>query len=447
LGTILGAVLVFRDATDDRLAKHQLEYLALHDTLTGLKNRHYFEQQLKHVVDSSSRGKHQYCLLYIDLDQFKVINDTVGHAAGDELLTQVAMLFSRRIRQGDIFARLGGDEFGVIIDSIEVEDIRALIQSYQEILQGFKFTWDNNHYDISCSIGATIITRQTTTAAEAMRQADIACYIAKQEGRNRCHLYQKEDEDQITSMGEVSIANDIRQALNHDRFILHFQPIVGLSSKSCIYEVLVRMEKDDDILPPGIFLPVAERHGLMLDIDLWVIRNSLELIIQQLHQPEPCSLSINLSGTSLGHDQVNSLLRDMINKHPQIAQYILIEITETSAVGQLDKASKMMFELRKLGVKFALDDFGTGFSSFTYLKHLPVDFVKIDGTFVRDIVDDPVDQAMVRSITHIAHSLNKTTIAEFVENEAILHELKLIGVDMVQGYHIGRPGPDLFIPR
>lgn len=443
LGTIFGAILVFRDATDDRLTRYQLEYLAQHDTLTGLKNRHYFEQQLKQTVDTASRGRHQYCLLYIDLDQFKVINDTVGHAAGDELLTKVAMMFSQRIRQGDIFARLGGDEFGVILDSIDIDDIDSFIASYMNILQGFKFTWDNNNYDISCSIGATIIDKQTTTYAEAMRQADIACYIAKKNGRNRYHLYTEQDQNEIATMGEVSIANDIRQALANNDFILHFQPIVGLKTEGCIFEVLVRMRKNEDILMPGAFIPVAERHGLMLEIDLWVIQNSLDVILQRQASGTPCQLSINLSGTSLGNDRVNALLSDMINQHPSIAQYILIEITETSAVGKIDKASKMMYELRRLGVKFALDDFGTGFSSFTYLKHLPVDYVKIDGTFVRDIVHDPVDQAMVRSITHIAHSLNKITIAEFVESEAILEELKKIGVDLVQGYHIGRPGPDI----
>ena len=440
-GTIYGAVLVFRDATDDRLTHYQLEYLAQHDTLTGLKNRHYFEQQLKHTVDSASLGKHQYCLLYIDLDQFKIINDIAGHAAGDELLTKVAMIFSQRIRQGDIFARLGGDEFGIIINSIDVDNMESLIGSYQSILQGSKFSWDNNEYDISCSIGATIIDNNITTSAEAMRQSDIACYIAKKNGRNRYHIYQDHDQNQIASMGEVSIANDIRYALDNDKFILHFQPVVGLNSENCLYEVLVRMSKNDDVLMPGAFIPVAERHGLMLEIDLWVIQHALNIIIERLANATPCRLSINLSGTTMGNEQVNKLLQGMICKHPQIAKYILIEITETSAVGQIDKASSMMYELRKLGVKFALDDFGTGFSSFTYLKHLPVDFVKIDGTFVRDIVDDPVDQAMVRSINHIAHSLNKITIAEFVESKAILEELKLIGVDMVQGYHIGRPGP------
>ena len=441
LGKVLGAVLVFRDATDDRLTRHQLEYLAHHDTLTGLKNRLFFEQQLKQTVDTASRGKHQYCLLYLDLDQFKVINDTAGHAAGDELLTEVAMKFSQQIRQGDIFARLGGDEFGIILDSIDPDNIEPLIASYQRILQGFQFSWGGNKYDISFSIGATLITSETTASAEAMRQADIACYIAKKNGRNRYHIYQEKDQEEIASMGEVSLINDIRHALEHGKFILHFQPIISLNSDDCFYEVLVRMEKNGDILMPGSFIPIAERHGLMQEIDLWVIRHALDAISEKLASTTPCRLSINLSGTSLGNAEVHELLQDKIQQRPEIAQYIHIEITETSAVGQIDKASKLIEDLRKLGVKFALDDFGTGFSSFTYLKHLPVDFVKIDGTFVRDIVDDPVDQAMVRSINHIAHSLNKVTIAEYVESEAILEELKSIGVDMVQGFHIGKPAP------
>lgn len=439
LGKVLGAVLVFRDTTDDRLTRHQLEYLAHHDTLTGIKNRLYFEQQLKQTVDTVSRGKNQYCLLYLDLDQFKVINDTAGHAAGDELLAEVALKFSHRIRSGDILARLGGDEFGIIIHNIDPANIESTIASYQRILQGYRFFWGGKEYDISCSIGATIINHETTASAEAMRQADIACYIAKKNGRNRFHIYHGNDQDEITSMGEVNLINDIRHALEHDKFILHFQPITDLNSNEVFYEALVRMEKNGDILMPGSFIPIAERHGLMLEIDLWVIRHALDAISEKLTSAKPCRLSINLSGTSLGHTEVHELLQNKIQQQPEIAQYIHIEITETSAVGQIDKASKLIGELRKLGIKFALDDFGTGFSSFTYLKHLPVDFIKIDGTFIRDIVDDPVDQAMVRSINNIAHSLNKITIAEYVENEAILEELQSIGVDMVQGFHIGMP--------
>lgn len=440
-GHVLGAVLVFRDATNARLARHQLEYLAHHDALTGLKNRLFFEEELKHAVDNASRGKHKYCLMYFDLDQFKVINDTAGHAAGDELLTKIAMKISQRIRQGDIFARLGGDEFGVIIDSVDDDTICTLIESYQHILQGFDFSWNNDKYNITCSIGVTTITNETTSSAEAMRQADIACYIAKKNGRNRYHRYQPQDQDSIATMGEVSTVNDIRHALEHDGFVLYFQPIIGLNCEDCFFEALVRMKKGNDILLPGSFIPIAERNGLMLEIDLWVIRHALDIIRKNLKAARPCRLSINLSGTSLGHSEVNELLRDKLHQHPEIARYLHIEITETSAVGHIDKAGVLMDTLRKLGVQFALDDFGTGFSSFTYLKHLPVDYVKIDGTFVRDIVDDPVDQAMVRSINQIAHSLNKITIAEFVENEAILQELKSIGVDMVQGYHIGKPEP------
>ncbi len=440
---IIGAVLVFHDTTDDRLARHQLEYLAQHDTLTGLKNRHFFEQQLKHAIDVASRGNRYYYLLYIDLDQFKVINDTVGHAAGDELLTEVSFCFSNRIRQGDILARLGGDEFGILIDCIDLGNFEKIISGYQSALEGFRFTWDNHTYDISCSIGSTIIDNNISSSAEAMRRADIACYIAKQSGRNQAHIYHEEDQSAVASMGEISIVSDIRAALAHDLFLLYFQPIKSLKNDEVIHEVLIRMQKGDDLLTPGAFLPIAERHNLMTEIDKWVLKHALQILLEQYNNGTPQRLSINLSGVTLGNEDTSELLKTFFKNHPELAPYLLLEITETSAVGQLDVASKLMYELRSLGIRFALDDFGTGFSSFTYLKHLPVDFVKIDGTFVRDIVDDPVDQAMVRSITHISNSLGKIIIAEFVENEDILEELKKIGVDMVQGYHIGRPSPDL----
>lgn len=442
-GVIHGVVLVFRDVTNDRLARRQLEYLAQHDTLTGLNNRHYFEQQLDHVVQRAARDQSASALFYIDLDQFKVINDTAGHAAGDGLLTEVAHQFAGRLRKGDILARLGGDEFGVLLENIPLDKIDNIARSYIKAMDGFHFHWDGKQYDITPSLGISLIDHATKSAAEAMREADIACYIAKREGRNRYHLYSPDDESGLDTVGEMGVVNDIRRALVNNDFILYQQPIVEVASgKVSIHEFLLRLKSNDsELISPASFIPVAERYGLMPMIDQWVVRNTLIYLQQQFAQGKAGMCSINLSGASFGDNELLGIFKSFIQQQPELAKFVMIEVTETSAVRHIEKAIDFMRELRALGIRFALDDFGTGFSSFAYLKHLPIEFIKIDGTFVRDIITDPVDQAMVRSINHIAHSLGKKTIAEFVENEGILHYLQEIDVDMVQGYHIGRPGP------
>lgn len=442
-GTVHGVVLVFRDVTGDRLARRQLEYLAQHDTLTGLNNRHYFEQQLEHIVQLASRDKSTYALFYIDLDQFKVINDTAGHAAGDGLLTEVAHLFASRLRKGDILARLGGDEFGVLLENVPLHVLDNVARSYIQALDGFHFNWDGKQYDITPSIGISIIDSETISAAEVMREADIACYIAKRDGRNRYHLYSPDDEAGLDTLGEMGMVNEIRSALVNNNFVLYEQAIVELSTEAvAINEVLLRLQTTEaDIVSPASFIPVAERYGLMPMIDQWVVRHVLLHLQARLARGEGSLYSINLSGSSFGDSEILGVLKSALQEQPELAQWIMIEVTETSAVRHIEKAIDFMRELCNLGIRFALDDFGTGFSSFAYLKHLPIEYIKIDGTFVRDIIADPVDQAMVRSINHIAHSLGKKTIAEFVENEEILDYLREIGVDMVQGYHIGRPGP------
>ncbi|MDH5181450.1 MAG: EAL domain-containing protein [Gammaproteobacteria bacterium] len=448
-GLILGVVLVFRDVTSDRMVQRRLEYLAQHDTLTGLNNRHSFEQQLEHVVQLAKRGKQRYALFYIDLDQFKIINDTAGHAAGDGLLKEVAHLFAGRLRQGDTLARLGGDEFGVLLENVAPENLETIAQSYINCLQDFRFGWDGADFDITPSVGVAIIDANTTSAAETLREADIACYVAKRSGRNRHHIYSHDDEAQLDTVGELSVVNELRSALTENNFKLFFQPIVELATGNIVlHEVLLRLQRNSDtsLLAPGSFIPVAERYGLMPMIDLWVVKAAVHLLQEKLQQGKRLPLTINLSGMSFGDTEILKFMREALQQEPNLAGLIMIEVTETAAVRHIDKAIEFMRELGKLGVRFALDDFGTGFSSFAYLKHLPVDYLKIDGTFVRDILVDPVDQAMVRSINHIAHSLGKLTVAEFVENEEMLQYLREIGVDMVQGYHIGRPGPELIEP-
>jgi len=445
LGKILGAVLVFRNTTDERLALRQLKYLAQHDTLTGLKNRYYFEQQLQHTVDLCSRGKHQAALLYVDLDQFKIINDTAGHAAGDELLIEVARKFTQRVRQGDILARLGGDEFGVILSGVKPNVTKDIARSFVDSLSDFKFSWDNEKYNVTCSIGATYIDKNVKSSAEVMRLADIACYIAKDEGRNKCHLYNASDTQKVPQLGEMKLVGEIRSALSENRFLLHFQPIRDLKNKdNLLFEVLLRLQQEDgSIIRPGNFIPTAERHGLMTAIDQWVITNSIRLLSEKCKKHKTINFTVNLSGSSLGDRNILGVLEQFATESPKIAQQLILEITETSAITQMDKACTFIQKLRAMGIRFGLDDFGTGFSSFSYLKQLQIDYVKIDGIFVSDVVDDESDQAMVRSVNQIAQSLQKKTIAEFVENQEILDFIESVGVDMVQGYFIGKPDADI----
>ena len=440
---IIGVVLVFRDVTSDRLARRRLEYLAQHDPLTGLSNRFFFEQQLDHTVAMASRGKYSAALLYIDLDEFKIINDSAGHAAGDELLVEVARCLTERVRQGDTLARLGGDEFGVVLENISQKEVEKVSASFLQSLDELKFHWDDGQFDITCSIGVALIENSVGSSAEAMRQADIACYVAKQQGRNQFHIYTSDDESKIASLSEIGILNEIKDAIQHDKFCLYFQPIIELSTEKVLFhEVLIRLQRaDGTLVQPGNFIAVAERYGLMQKVDEWVIEKVFHMIAN-----EPDSsfcLNVNLSGVSIGSNKIFAILHDLSKLYPDVAKRLVLEITETTAVTQLDKANKLIEELRNLGLRFALDDFGTGFSSFAYLKHLPVDFVKIDGAFVKDVAIDPVDQAMVRSINHIAHSLGLKTVAEYVENQEIKDILTEVGVDFLQGYFIGMPDPKM----
>ncbi len=350
-----------------------------------------------------------------------------------------------RTRKGDIFARLGGDEFGLLLDHCNEEEATQVADSFVQSLSGFSFDWEGNSFNITPSVGIAIIDQDSTSAAEAMRQADIACYVAKQSGRNRCHPYREADENIVSPLGEMNLIKDIRSAISDNRFTLHFQPILELnSSKPSIFEVLVRMVAiDGSLISPGTFIPIAERYGLMQQIDLWVVNRVLEEFGNGGDSGDSPHLSINISGSTIESKEVRGQIHNCLQRHASLANKLIFEITETEAVSNIKRAAGFMRELKKLGCRFALDDFGTGFSSFAYLKNLPVDYIKIDGTFVRDIIDDPTDQAMVRSIIHIAHSLDKKAIAEFVETRDILELLKQFGVDYVQGYHTGVPRPSI----
>jgi diguanylate cyclase (GGDEF)-like protein/PAS domain S-box-containing protein len=441
-GEIVGVVLVFRDVTGERLAHRQLEYLAQHDTLTGLKNRFYFEQQLGRVVDVAARGRHGCALLYLDLDRFKLVNDTAGHAAGDQLLIEIAAMLAERLRQGDVLARLGGDEFGIILDNVRDDQLYDIAGKFSRALSNSLFQWEGNDYNITCSVGVAMIDERTLSSAEAMRQADIACYAAKDAGRNRFHIYSGTEKENSTSMlGELSMVRSLTRAMAEDGFTLLFQPIMNLHTRAIdSHEALLRLRNENSsLIRPMKFIQVAERNGMMPEIDKWVLGKTLDLLRDAEYARQLGMLTVNLSGQSIGDPEILEMIADFARVCPQQAGQLSLEITETAAVTHLDRASLFINELRSLGVRFALDDFGTGFSSFAYLKHLQVDYIKIDGTFIRDVVNDPVDNAMVRSMNQIAHSLNKNTVAEFVESEEILDMLQEIGVDNVQGYYIGKP--------
>jgi len=449
-GKVIGAVMVFRDVTEDRLAQRQLRYLAQHDTLTTLNNRHHFEQELEKAVQLARRGKINFVLLYLDLDQFKVINDTAGHSVGDELLREVADIFTKRVRKSDVLARLGGDEFGVLLSDADIEEAREVAESLIEEMHDYVFEGQGIRYDISTSIGIAAINEETSSSAEVLRLADIACYIAKRAGRNRYHIYSGDDSQEISAMGELKLATDIKQALSEKRFVLYYQAIKSIQDHESTshFEVLLRLKGEKGtLISPAIFIPTAERFNLMSKIDMWVVTEAINVLAKMQAEGHDIAFSINLSGASLGDQALQDCIKSSMSKHDLKKNTLIFEVTETAAVSvaTLEQTTDFMKHMRSNGCKFSLDDFGTGFSSFAYLKYLPVDYVKIDGTFVRDILKDPVDQAMVRSINQISHSLGKKTVAEFVESKEILDQVKVIGVDYAQGYYIGKPDEKIFL--
>jgi len=440
-----GAVLVFRDITHERTISRKVDYLASHDTLTGLINRHEFEQRLQQAIYSIQIERSEHVVCYIDLDQFKVVNDTCGHIAGDELLRQLASLLQDKIRQGDTLARLGGDEFGILFLHCELEPAIKNIAAIQELINDYRFTWDQKSFAIGASIGVVTINRNTQDITQALSAADTACYIAKESGRNRIHIYRDDDFDVAKRYGEMEWVSRIHEALDSNGFMLNIQKIVPVASHSTNhhFEVLLTMRDNPRIpIPPGAFIPAAERYNLMTFVDRWVLKNTFDWLAQNkpfLHNLDLCA--INLSGQTIGDPNFSSFLTGLFNEYNLPSEKICFEITETAAVANMSRASVIINELKKNGCRFSLDDFGSGMSSFSYLKNLPVDFLKIDGNFVKDIIDDPIDRSMVQAITQVAKVMNLKTIAEFVEKPEIMDFLYTIGVDYAQGYAISKPIP------
>ena len=454
-GQLVGMVVVFHDVSKTRQLTQQLSWQASHDALTGLLNRRAFDRRVMQAVDNAHADHKVHALCYIDLDNFKIVNDTCGHAAGDRLLEQVSMLIEEHVRATDVLARLGGDEFGLLLKCCPLEHAARLVYELKEKLQALRFSHDDRFFSVGVSIGVTAITATTESVAAAMSNADAACHVAKRKGRSRVHIHQLDDAELAQQRGEIQWAAYIAEALEADRFQLYYQPILSLNP-ACLesehYEVLLRLrDQTGAIVSPAAFIPAAERYSLMPRIDRWVIQTlfaSRAGHCQQVWLACEGQLytgghlySINLSGASIDDDEFIQFLKAQFLQYQIPPALICFEITETAAIANLPKAVQFISELRQLGCQFALDDFGSGMSSFAYLKTLPIDYLKIDGCFIQNIVDNKIDLAMVTAIHQIAQVMNIRTVAEFVENEDILTTLKLLGIDYAQGYSIARPAP------
>ena len=443
-GFLIGAVLVFHDVTDTLNLARELSHQAAHDALTGVPNRREFERRLAELLERSAQDGLTHALCYLDLDQFKVVNDTCGHVAGDELLRQVTQLIRRMLRAGDMLARLGGDEFGLILQACPLDHAVRIAERIREAIADLRFAWQGKQFSIGVSIGLVLAPPKGQDLVALLAAADAACYAAKEGGRNRVHVLQPNDSQVQQQRGQMQWVTRITAALQADRLRLYVQPVLPLQGGTdAHYEILVRLEEDGQIIPPGAFLPAAERYGLMPRIDQWVVNNTLSWLSDRLRQSGRIDgvYAINLSGASLSDERFRQALRHTLQQLRLPPGVLCFEITETAAVANLSKVVLFIEEVKALGCLFSLDDFGSGLSSFAYLKNLPVDFLKIDGSFVKDIADDPMDLAMVQAINAIGHVMGLKTIAEYVASEAVLDKLREIGVDYGQGYHLGPPRP------
>jgi diguanylate cyclase (GGDEF)-like protein/PAS domain S-box-containing protein len=445
-GRVIGAVIVFHDVTKERRLKRALSYQASHDALTGLINRREFDNRLHSAVQNAQRGEGSYALLYIDLDQFKVVNDTCGHQAGDRLLRDVTALLQGRVRASDTIARLGGDEFGVLLEGCTPDQAARIADGVRQAIKDYRFISGETTLSVGASVGVVQITPETESVAAIMSAADGACYAAKDEGRNRIHVYMA---DGLSTTGlhrnrEMNWIARITRATEENLLELLFQPIVriGAETAPAFFELTVRLRDDDGrLVPPSEFLPAAERFNVMSAIDRWVVSRAVELLRSRRDAGQPLPmLAVNLSGSSLNEQAFAEFILQALSE-PEIANALCFEITESAAVTSLSNVTFFMRELKEQGCKFALDNFGTGLSSFTYLKTLPVDYLKIDGQFIGQIVTDAVDRSMVEAISKVGKALGIATVAEWVEDEAVLDELKRIGVDFAQGFLLARPQP------
>lgn len=444
-GEIVGSVIVFRDTTESHQLTQALSWQATHDSLTNLLNRKAFENHVAEAVLRARQETLKSVLCYIDLDQFKVINDTCGHLAGDELLRQLATHLQQRVRSTDVLARLGGDEFGLLFDNCSLEQAEAVAESLRQLVNSHRFTWQGKTFTVGISMGLVAIDETTPNLPSIMSAADAACYAAKARGRNCIHIYQLDDLQLADQRGERQWIARLNHALEDERFCLYLQEISPLrqEQEKMLAEVLLRLiDEQGNLVSPGAFLPGAERYGLMPAIDRWVV----EQFFSYCDRADTTEIAtnnilytINLSGASLNSDRFCQFLHERLTQYPLLAPFICFEITETVAIANLSRVVSVIEDLKQLGCSFALDDFGSGMSSLVYLKTLPVDYLKIDGSFVRNITKNRIDRAMVESCSRIAHVMDLKTIAEFVEDEAAIEDLRSLGVDYAQGFAVAKP--------
>lgn len=450
--TVIGAAVVFRNISEAKTLAKQMDYLVRHDSLTGLYNRREFDARLKAGIEDAHSENTAHVLCYLDLDQFKVVNDTCGHIAGDELLKQLAGVLQNKIRKHDILARLGGDEFGLLLLHSDINSIEKTINDIIHTIRDYRFQWENKNFTISVSIGITAITSQTCDINHALSEADAACYMAKEQGRNRIHIFELDDEDLAKRHGEMQWVAVINNALDENRFLLYQQPIASINHNINItnkqqtfkhFEILIRLKDEHgQNIPPGAFIPAAERYGLMQSIDSWVVNSTFKWLSDHRDNFLKIeTIAINLSAQSITDAHFLKFIDNKLSEWDIPPEKICFEITETAAVTNLNKAVTFIKLLKARGCRFSLDDFGSGMASFAYLKNLAVDYLKIDGHFVKDMVDDKIDYAMVDTVNRIGQVMGIKTVAEFVENEAILKCIRNIGVDYVQGYGISNPQP------
>ncbi|OUR64676.1 GGDEF-domain containing protein [Methylophaga sp. 42_25_T18] len=428
-----------------KVMEARLQFSVTHDDLTGLSNRRRLEQALELSLTQTLNFNTSSALFYIDLDSFKVLNDAEGHEAGDTLLVQVADSLRSYFSTDDTLVRIGSDEYAVLVDNIDEHSAMDHAEGLRSLFDGYHFEFNEHYYHLSVSIGVKIIEgKNESSSGEVLSQANQACFTAKKRGRNRVHLFSLDDKEMHVLRHSVKWAPRIRAALKQENFLLELQPIYALASNSIThYECLIRMRGSDDTLYyPDDFIPVAEAMGLIHQIDLWVVNKAFDLMSQM---PSDISISINLSGNIFLDRNLFPLVEKKLAQTGIEPNRIVFEITETSAISNFEQTKEMVERLRSLGCRFALDDFGAGFNSYSYLKHFPVDILKIDGGFITNLINDPVDQLLVKSMIDIAHSLGKTTVAEFVENQSTMDLLKSYGVDFVQGYLIGKP--QVYLPN
>jgi diguanylate cyclase (GGDEF)-like protein/PAS domain S-box-containing protein len=448
---VIGTVVVFHDITEIQRLTHQLAYQASHDALTELSNRAEFETRVAEALVDAQRHHHQHVLCYLDLDQFKVVNDTCGHAAGDELLRQLAQQLGMAVGKDDLLARLGGDEFGILLRNCTIARGFEFTNGLCSLVKDFRFNWKGKIFQVGVSAGLVAVDAATGTLAEALSCADSACYVAKEQGRNRVHVFRPDDSALAQRKGQMQWVQRLKRALDEERFCLYSESFLPLSVRAADiapHEILLRMvDEEGREIAPMAFIPAAERYQLMTRIDRWVITRTFSLLAKAQQRSLATAntprqvFALNLSGQSLSDDGFLGFVVDLLDHSGLAPESICFEITETAAIANLARASRLITILKGMGCLFALDDFGSGLSSFAYLRNLPVDFLKIDGSFVLKSLNDPVDYAMVDAINRLGHLMGLRTIAEHVHHRTLLDRIKALGVDYAQGHSLGVAQP------